>query len=88
MISGEEVYDRAIWRHISSYIDPHINVGIRLKEDVPFVEQCSIASEVSFPCGSSQFMFHIEWVCHCSTCSAVYAIATYSAGLTQTRTGD
>ena len=61
---------------------PQINKGIRLKEEVPFVEQCSIASVVSFPCGSSQFMFHIEWVCHCSTCSAVNAIATYSAWLT------
>ena len=27
-LSGEEAQDRVKWRSLSSYIDPHINVGI------------------------------------------------------------
>ena len=33
-LSREEVYDRATRRRISSNIDPHIKVGITIKEDI------------------------------------------------------
>ena len=28
-LSADEVFDRATWRRMSSYIDPHIKLGIR-----------------------------------------------------------
>ena len=32
-LSADEVYDRATWRHMSSYINKNMNVGIRWEEN-------------------------------------------------------